>query len=83
MVGHLLVTECCLFYRKFQAKSLVHMVIPAEVARAKRKKCITIMFGSSAMGEKLKMTAISRVAQPYSFNGKKAVCLMNESLLVE
>ena len=68
------IDESGLFYRQLQCKSLVHAKDPRKGGKGQKlKDRITVIFGCSAMGEKLKLTVIGRSKSPRSFRGKEGI----------
>ena len=69
------VDDSGLFYHQLQTKSLVwHDDNWHGGKEQKYKECFTIIFGCSALGEKLKLTVIGISAKPTSFRGKEGLC---------
>ena len=68
------VDESGLFYHQIKAKSPIIAGDPCKGGKVqKNKQCITMIFGCSAKGEKLKMTVIRRSVCPYSFRSKEDI----------
>ena len=69
------VDESGLFYHQLQTKSLMQHDDNQNGGKGQKyKEHFTIIFGCSALGEKLKLTVIGRSAKSTSFRGKEGLC---------